>query len=88
MSKLILIAATAALGLGACNYSSDYNNQAYNADNAAYSAEGANYSGNEAGYNNATDYNSVGAANTTENMGNAAGNASGNASNAVTNNGY
>jgi hypothetical protein len=86
MSKLFLIAATAVLGLGACNYNEEYNNQAYNAGNADYSAEGANYSGNEAGYNASGDYNAVNAANTTENMGNATGNAAGN--NAVTNNGY
>jgi hypothetical protein len=87
MSKLMLTAATAlaALGLGACNYTEDYNEQGYNAANADYNADEANYTENAAAYNNTTDYNVANDANAADNMANDSANT---ADNAVTNNSY
>ena len=86
MTRSILAAcAMAALGVGACSYDEDYNEQGYNAANADYNAEEANYADNAANYSNATDYNATNAANAADNMANTADNAT---ANVATNNSY
>jgi hypothetical protein len=82
MTRSILAATclVAALGLAACNYNEEYNNQAYN-------AEGADYAGN-ADYNATADYNAVNAANAADNAANTTANAMNATNNMVANNSY